>query len=109
MWYETWYKIIRDIKNVTISELGSTSVGRSINKILIGNDLKNPYILLIGRQHPPEITGAFALKAFIEANIDDNALTNEFLSNFNIISYPLVNPDGVDLGHWRQFKRKRLE
>ena len=34
-WYETWYKIIRDIKNVTISELGSTSGGRSINKILI--------------------------------------------------------------------------
>ena len=107
VWYETWYKIIRDIKNVTISELGSTSVGRSINKILIGNDLENPYILLIGRQHPPEITGAFALKAFIEQILDDNALSNDFLSNYNIISYPLVNPDGVDLGHWRHNLRKK--
>ena len=106
-WYEAWYKIIRDIKNVTISELGSTSVGRSINKILIGNDLENPYILLIGRQHPPEITGAFALKAFIEQILDDNALSNDFLSNYNIISYPLVNPDGVDLGHWRHNLRKK--
>ena len=106
-WYEAWYKIIRDIKNVTISELGSTSVGRSINKILIGNDLDNPYILLIGRQHPPEITGAFALKAFIEQILDDNALSNDFLSNYNIISYPLVNPDGVDLGHWRHNLRKK--
>ena len=106
-WYETWYKIIRDIKNVTISELGSTSGGRSINKVLIGNDLENPYILLIGRQHPPEITGAFALKAFIEQILDDNALSNDFLSNYNIISYPLVNPDGVDLGHWRHNLRKK--
>ena len=106
-WYETWYKIIRDIKNVTISELGSTSVGRSINKILIGNDLENPYILLIGRQHPPEITGAFALKAFIEQILDDNALSNDFLNYYNIISYPLVNPDGVDLGHWRHNLRKK--
>ena len=107
VWYETWYKMIRDIKNVTISELGSTSVGRSINKILIGNDLENPYILLIGRQHPPEITGAFALKAFIEQILDDNALSNDFLNNYNIISYPLVNPDGVDLGHWRHNLRKK--
>ena len=100
-WYKGWYKIIRDNKNVTISELGSTSGGRSINKILIGNDLENPYIFLIGRQHPPEITGAFALKAFIEQILDDNTLSNDFLNNYNIISYPLVNPDGVDLGHWR--------
>ena len=106
-WYETWYKIIRDIKNVTISELGSTSGGRSINKVLIGNDLENPYILLIGRQHPPEITGAFALKAFIEQILDDNALSNDFLNYYNIISYPLVNPDGVDLGHWRHNLRKK--
>ena len=70
-------------------------------KILIGKNLKNPYIFLLGRQHPPEVTGAFALKSFIEGILNHNDLTKEFLSNFNIISYPLVNPDGVDLGHWR--------
>ena len=106
-WYDSWYEIIRDIKNVTISELGNTSGGRSINKILIGNDFENPYIFLIGRQHPPEITGAFALKAFIEQILDDNALSDDFLNNYNIISYPLVNPDGVDLGHWRHNLREK--
>ena len=39
--------------------------------------------------------------------MDDNALSNDFLSNYNIISYPLVNPDGVDLGHWRHNLRKK--
>ena len=106
-WYDSWYETIRDIKNVTISELGNTSGGRSINKILIENDFENPYIFLIGRQHPPEITGAFALKAFIEQILDDNALSDDFLNNYNIISYPLVNPDGVDLGHWRHNLREK--
>jgi murein tripeptide amidase MpaA len=101
VWYENWYDNLSYFKNVTISELGRTSEGRPISKILIGNNLKNPYIFLLGRQHPPEVTGAFALKSFIEGILNHNDLTKEFLSNFNIISYPLVNPDGVDLGHWR--------
>ena len=101
VWYENWYDNLSYFKNVKISELGRTSEGRPISKILIGNNLKNPYIFLLGRQHPPEVTGAFALKSFIEGILNHNDLTKEFLSNFNIISYPLVNPDGVDLGHWR--------
>ena len=108
VWYENWYDNLSYFKNVTISELGRTSEGRSISKILIGNNLENPYILLLGRQHPPEITGAFALKSFIEGILNDNDLTNEFLSNYNIISYPLVNPDGVDLGHWRHNLAKKI-
>ena len=100
-WYDNWYKNISYLDNVIISKIGRTSGGRSINKILIGNNSKNPYIFLLGRQHPPEVTGAFALRAFVEQILKNNNLSKEFLNKFNIISYPLVNPDGVDLGYWR--------
>ncbi|NNF22220.1 MAG: hypothetical protein HKN67_09770, partial [Saprospiraceae bacterium] len=30
-----------------------------------------------------------------------NPLSNAFRRKFRILVYPLMNPDGVDLGHWR--------
>ena len=63
VWYENWYDNLSYFKNVTISELGRISEGRPISKILIGKNLKNPYIFLLGRQHPPEVTG-FCIKIF---------------------------------------------
>ncbi len=59
-------------------------------------------IVLFTRQHPPEVTGYFAFQSFVETLLnDDFQLSNEFLNKYRILAFPILNPDGVDLGHWR--------
>ncbi|MCG8444016.1 MAG: M14 family metallopeptidase [Caulobacterales bacterium] len=58
-------------------------------------------VVLIGRQHPPELTGAFAMLAFVETVFADTPLARSFRSRFHVIVAPNLNPDGVARGHWR--------
>ena len=67
----------------------------------------NPYILILGRQHPPEVTGAFAMKGFINQLLTVNSLTDSFLDRYNILFVPLMNPDGVMNGFWRYNANKK--
>ena len=41
------------------------------------------------------------MEAFVEEILKDNNLAKAFRQRFRILVYPLINPDGVDLGHWR--------
>ena len=56
------------------------------------------WILILGRQHPPEVPGAWALEAFAETLIEARA-RGEIASG--LIIAPLLNPDGVAAGRWR--------
>ena len=64
-------------------------------------DIKNA-VALIARQHPPEVPGGtIGFKAFYEAMMSDTQVANKFRDNFNIYIFPLLNPDGADMGNWR--------
>ena len=56
---------------------------------------------MIGRQHPPEVSGAVAFFAFTETVFGDSGLAEQFRERFRVIAIPLMNPDGVVAGHWR--------
>lgn len=58
-------------------------------------------LLLIGRQHPPEVTGALALRQFVLRLVEDDELARRFRQQWRITVLPLMNPAGVDAGHWR--------
>jgi hypothetical protein len=59
-------------------------------------------IVLIARQHPPEIPGGtIGFKAFFETLLEDTQTGRSFREKFNIYTFPLLNPDGADLGYWR--------
>jgi hypothetical protein len=58
-------------------------------------------IVLLTRQHPPEITGYFAFQYFLETLLTTTELQENFLNEFRIIAFPNINPDGTDMGHWR--------
>ncbi|RMF26809.1 MAG: hypothetical protein D6765_08410 [Bacteroidetes bacterium] len=62
-----------------------------------GKDL----IVLLGRQHPPEVTGWLALKAFLDEILGGDKRSRDFLRRYRLLVFPLMNPDGVDHGHWR--------
>ena len=73
----------------------------------VEKNINNPYILILGRQHPPEVTGAFAMRGFINQLLNKNSLSDSFLKNYNILFVPLMNPDGVMNGYWRYNENKK--
>ena len=82
---------------------GQSRLGRDLLSmdISVGEEKAKPIVLIIGRQHPPEVTGQLAMFAFVEEILNGSQLSGEFLENFRVLVYPMLNPDGVDLGHWR--------
>jgi hypothetical protein len=81
--------------------LGQSAQGREIGGIAIGNTAAREQVVLIGRQHPPEVTGALAMFPFMDTLMADTPLAAAYRARFLTIAVPLLNPDGVVLGHWR--------
>lgn len=88
---------------VRFKKIGKSKLKRPFMVIDIykGSPEEKPIVVLITRQHPPEITGYFAFKSYLSTILDENDLSSNFLEKFRVLAFPLMNPDGVDLGHWR--------
>ena len=99
---EYYYSWIRDLasRDDTHSQLLGHSVeGRPIYVARTEN--KSEAVILIGRQHPPEVSGALAMRSFVDTVLGNSELARTFRERFTVIIIPLVNPDGVAHGHWR--------
>lgn len=77
--------------------LGTSHDGRPIEAIRLGSAAAPRLVILIGRQHPPEVTGAIAMEAFVDAL----AARAAALGDTQVLVVPMLNPDGVARGHWR--------
>ena len=88
---------------VSFKEIGKTKLNRPFKVIDINkNHSKDkPIVVFTTRQHPPEVTGYFAFQSFITNILEESELSSAFLEKYRILAFPLMNPDGVDLGHWR--------
>jgi cytosolic carboxypeptidase protein 6 len=84
-----------------IEEIGKSVEGRPIRMMAFGNLQSRNNILIISRQHPPEVTGYFAMQAFVDSLLSNSRLAKDFRKDWAIFVMPLINPDGVDNGHWR--------
>ncbi len=89
--------------DVSFSTIGKSRLDRDLLHLEIGRGelRKKEAVLIISRQHPPEVTGYLAMQAFVDAILEDTPIANAFRAQFRILVFPLMNPDGVDLGHWR--------
>lgn len=77
--------------------LGTSHDGRPIDAIRLGRVDAPRLVILLGRQHPPEVTGAVAMEAFVDAL----AARAETFGEVQFLIVPMLNPDGVARGHWR--------
>lgn len=98
--HQAWLKKTAKKPFLRLSGVGASKSGKSIQKLETFKPGK-PYVMFVGRQHPPEVTGALAMVPFLETLYGDSSLAKNFRENFNILSVPLMNPDGVDAGYWR--------
>ncbi len=83
--------------------IGESVLGRKIPYFRLGKKEANAkkVVVLMSRQHPPEISGFKALQYFVEELLKKDALTEDFFEEYEVWVFPVINPDGVDLGHWR--------
>lgn len=98
--YDSWTRQVAEQYRVDLSELGRSKKDQPIDVIDSNPDARD-VLLLVGRQHPPEVSGAFALRAFVETLLGDSDLARNFREHYRIIAIPLLNPDGVIAGNWR--------
>lgn len=96
-----WMDQLSRRKDVKKSAVGKSMEERPIDQLQIGNASSTNYVLIIGRQHPPEVTGSLGLMSFTETLAGDSSIAQEFRKQFSTVVIPLMNPDGVDGGHWR--------
>ena len=82
-------------------EIGKSREGRSMHLMEINGGDSRRSVMIISRQHPPEVTGFLAMKSFIETLAGDSQQARDFRKEYTVFNVPLMNPDGVDNGHWR--------
>jgi len=98
-YYDEWMQDLTANDAIETSVLGHSVQGRAISVAKTAS--KPEVVFLIGRQHPPEITGALAMKPFVETVLGDSSLARQFRDRYMVVVIPILNPDGVFLGHWR--------
>ena len=96
-----WAGTLERLPYVTRRSVGASVLGTPLLRLDVGNAEARRHVVIIGRQHPPETTGSLALMRFIEETTGDSALARLFRQEFHLLVMPLMNPDGVDAGHWR--------
>ncbi len=99
--YDDWNRRMARETAATLSELGSSTNGLPIHRLDAGANDNRDVLFITGRQHPPEVSGAFAFFAFTETLLEDTDLSRRFLDRFRLVAIPLLNPDGVIAGNWR--------
>lgn len=101
--HDRWTEKIAQLPYVTQSTIGTSRDGYPLHMLEMQTepDVEKPYVVWVGRQHPPEVTGALALIPFSETVLGDSKLAKDFRDNFNVLIVPMMNPDGVNAGHWR--------
>lgn len=96
-----WMDEIAKKRKLDISEIGRSIEGRPIKMLSIGKPDSKNMMMVISRQHPPEVTGYFAMQSFVETIAGNSDLAKQFRERWSIYVVPLMNPDGVDHGNWR--------
>ena len=123
-YYRAWRASIAKRAGAQWREVGRTVGDRPIWALHTNAGAAN-YILLLGRQHPPEVSGAMAFMRFAERLLEieredcprektrlegakgrADAARCRFFRTHGFVMVPLLNPDGVAAGHWRHNLRQ---
>jgi len=98
---DQWMHGLESSSYVKRDTIGLSHEGRPLSLLKIGESDDQRMIMVISRQHPPEIPGFLAMQAFVETLCADTELAAAFRSKYNTYVVPVANPDGVYHGHWR--------
>ncbi len=99
---KTWIDSLVEKPFATTYPIGSSKEKRPMHLLEINeNKDAKKAVMVIARQHPPEVTGFLAMKSFMETLCGNTEQAEAFRKEHVVFAVPLMNPDGVDNGHWR--------
>ncbi|MFT3826615.1 MAG: M14 family metallopeptidase [Chitinophagaceae bacterium] len=81
--------------------VGYSIMGKPIVALNTTGSSGKKQIIILSRQHPPEVTGYMAMQEFIRTVMGNSSLAVAFRKEYEVIVVPMLNPDGVDEGNWR--------
>lgn len=98
---EAWMKGLEKDDRVHYSTCGKSLGGRDMHVLDVYKD--NPdgkdVIVFITRQHPTEVPGQYVHQTYMETMLANAG--DDFWDRYRIVSFPMLNPDAVDMGRWR--------
>ncbi|MEM7430670.1 MAG: M14-type cytosolic carboxypeptidase [Pseudomonadota bacterium] len=97
--YDVWRARIA-ARDIPVRVIGESKRGLPIHAFDSNPESKS-LLLLMGRQHPPEVSGAIAMQSFVDTVFSTTDLATRFRERFRVVAVPLLNPDGVVGGNWR--------
>lgn len=98
---QRWLKQLGKLPYVKREIIGKSLLGRAIHSFHSRGSDGKKLVIVLSRQHPPEITGFKAMQAFVHTILGDSPLARRFRERYELVCVPMINPDGVDEGHWR--------
>ncbi|HET8816777.1 MAG TPA: M14-type cytosolic carboxypeptidase, partial [Pseudidiomarina sp.] len=99
--YTRWLaSLLNRFDTLELSSIGQSTQHRPLPALIHRAAASTAWLVIIGRQHPPEITGALALMHFSETLFAADELAS-LREHYNILLVPNMNPDGVHAGNWR--------
>ena len=98
-----WADSLAAAHHISPQVIGKSTLGRKLIALSFPASTATPHtVIFAARQHPPEITGGvIGYQMFMKTIMGSSQAARKFRSLYNIIAIPMVNPDGIDLGHWR--------
>ncbi len=99
--YDTWLGSHAMLPGIERSLIGRSIEDRPIEMLATTADQALGTVVLVGRQHPPELTGTIAMLPFADEVLGPSELAQQFRARFNTAIVPFMNPDGVYHGYWR--------
>lgn len=82
-------------------KIGYSTLGNPLKVLTLSEGDGKNLLVVLSRQHPPELTGFMEMMRFVETLAGNRRIARKFRKKYEIIVMPVMNPDGVDNGHWR--------
>ncbi len=96
-----WMDSIVSLGTVKKEIVGSSLLSKPITMLYTTGSKGKKLIVVLSRQHPPEVTGYMAMQEFVRTVTGNSAAAKNFRQHYELVVFPMVNPDGVDEGNWR--------
>lgn len=96
-----WMDSLAQLPFVQKQIIGYSIQGKPVVALSTNDCAGSAAVVVLSRQHPPEVTGFMAMQQFVETVLGSSAQAQRFRTHYRLLVVPLLNPDGVDEGNWR--------
>lgn len=96
-----WADSLAELPFVEKRVIGYSIQGHAVIALHTTESSRKRMIVVLSRQHPPEVTGYMAMQQFVTTLLGNSTQAQRFRQLYEVVVIPMINPDGVEEGNWR--------